>query len=336
MSFLDPSGRVRALLHTNPDGDPGFELAGAGGRAGLARERRARRERPALAQGRKWRGGRAARRCAGVRTPPRPRRQRRRAARASWGCDRGSPFLDLADDEGVVRAALGRSSCRTRRATSRSAGLRALSSCSISTARLSGKRRSNNDALAVVVGIPREGFFREEALQHHTGARVSGDLLRVPPSWTRWTFAFLLAVFVAGAAYATLGSVTGLHARPRHDPRDRFRGGVRHRLLSGAGSLPPDGRARDPDREPIRPAARAPCTARLGGVGAGAVDRGAREAGDRGLAERAAAVSARGCRRVARERSLGGHQRRRGSPCCGSHRRGEPARVAAPGLSERA
>jgi hypothetical protein len=60
----------------------------------------------------------------------------------------------------------------------------------------------------VVVGIPREGFFREEALQHHTGARVSGDLLRVPPSWTRWTFAFLLAVFVAGAAYATLGSVT--------------------------------------------------------------------------------------------------------------------------------
>jgi hypothetical protein len=53
-----------------------------------------------------------------------------------------------------------------------------------------------------------EGFFREEALQHHTGARVSGDLLRVPPSWTRWTFVFLLAVFVAAAAYATLGSVT--------------------------------------------------------------------------------------------------------------------------------
>jgi hypothetical protein len=52
------------------------------------------------------------------------------------------------------------------------------------------------------------GFFREEALQHHTGARVSGDLLRVPPSWTRWTFAFLLTAFVAAAAYATLGSVT--------------------------------------------------------------------------------------------------------------------------------
>jgi hypothetical protein len=53
-----------------------------------------------------------------------------------------------------------------------------------------------------------EGLFRDEALQHHAGARVSGDLLRVPPSWTRWTFAFLFAVIVAAAAYATLGSVT--------------------------------------------------------------------------------------------------------------------------------
>lgn len=53
-----------------------------------------------------------------------------------------------------------------------------------------------------------EGFFREEALRHHTGARASGDLLRVPPSWTRWTFAFLLLVFAAAVTYATLGSVT--------------------------------------------------------------------------------------------------------------------------------
>jgi hypothetical protein len=53
-----------------------------------------------------------------------------------------------------------------------------------------------------------EGLFREEALQHHTGARVSGNLLRVPPSWTRWTFAFLVAVFLAAAVYAALGSVT--------------------------------------------------------------------------------------------------------------------------------
>jgi hypothetical protein len=53
-----------------------------------------------------------------------------------------------------------------------------------------------------------EGFFREEALRHHMGARVSGDLLRVPPSWTRWTFAFLLAVFAAAAVYAALGSIT--------------------------------------------------------------------------------------------------------------------------------
>jgi len=52
-----------------------------------------------------------------------------------------------------------------------------------------------------------EGLFREEALRHHAGARSSGDVLRVPPSWTRWTFAFLVAVFVAGAAYAALGSV---------------------------------------------------------------------------------------------------------------------------------
>ena len=57
-------------------------------------------------------------------------------------------------------------------------------------------------------GATGEGFFREEALQHHAGARASGDLLRVPPSWTRWTFAFLVAVFVCALAYATLGSVT--------------------------------------------------------------------------------------------------------------------------------
>jgi hypothetical protein len=53
-----------------------------------------------------------------------------------------------------------------------------------------------------------EGLFREEALKHHTGARASGDLLRVQPSWTRWTFAFLLLVFAGAAACATLGSVT--------------------------------------------------------------------------------------------------------------------------------
>ena len=53
-----------------------------------------------------------------------------------------------------------------------------------------------------------EGLFREEALQHHTGARPAGDLLRVPPSWTRWTFAFLVTVFVCAAAYASLASVT--------------------------------------------------------------------------------------------------------------------------------
>jgi hypothetical protein len=52
------------------------------------------------------------------------------------------------------------------------------------------------------------GLFREEALAHHTGARSSGDLLRVPPSWTRWTFAFLVTVFVCAAAYATFASVT--------------------------------------------------------------------------------------------------------------------------------
>ena len=53
-----------------------------------------------------------------------------------------------------------------------------------------------------------EGLFRDEALRHHTAARTTGDVLRVPPSWTRWTFVFLVAVFAAGALYAALGSVT--------------------------------------------------------------------------------------------------------------------------------
>ena len=66
-----------------------------------------------------------------------------------------------------------------------------------------------------------EGLFRDEALRHHTAARTTGDVLRVPPSWTRWTFAFLVAVFAAGALYAALGSVTiyargaGIVAAPR-------------------------------------------------------------------------------------------------------------------------
>ena len=57
-----------------------------------------------------------------------------------------------------------------------------------------------------------EGLFRDEALRHHTAARTTGDVLRLPPSWTRWTFAFLVAVSVTGALYATLGSVT-IYAR---------------------------------------------------------------------------------------------------------------------------
>lgn len=53
----------------------------------------------------------------------------------------------------------------------------------------------------------RTRIFREEALRHHEGSRDEGDVLRVSPKWTRWTYQVLLALLVAAALYSVLGTI---------------------------------------------------------------------------------------------------------------------------------
>jgi membrane fusion protein (multidrug efflux system) len=53
----------------------------------------------------------------------------------------------------------------------------------------------------------RTRIFREEALRHHEGAQQEGDLLRISPKWTRWTYWVLLALLVAAALYSVLGTI---------------------------------------------------------------------------------------------------------------------------------
>jgi multidrug resistance efflux pump len=53
----------------------------------------------------------------------------------------------------------------------------------------------------------RTRIFREEALRHHEGTQQEGDLLRISPKWTRWTYWVLLALLVAAALYSVLGTI---------------------------------------------------------------------------------------------------------------------------------
>jgi len=49
-------------------------------------------------------------------------------------------------------------------------------------------------------------IFREEALEYHVRRhRTQGDLLRIAPAWTRWTYWFLVAVLVAATTYLVFG-----------------------------------------------------------------------------------------------------------------------------------
>src|SRR5438445_7193723 len=51
-------------------------------------------------------------------------------------------------------------------------------------------------------------IFREEALEYHLrGNRTQGDLLRIAPRWTHWTYWLLVAVFVAGSTYVVFGRI---------------------------------------------------------------------------------------------------------------------------------
>jgi multidrug resistance efflux pump len=54
---------------------------------------------------------------------------------------------------------------------------------------------------------PAQGLFRKEALDHHLGYQNEGEVLRLTPRWTSWTFGLLVSVFVVAVSYALLGTM---------------------------------------------------------------------------------------------------------------------------------
>lgn len=55
---------------------------------------------------------------------------------------------------------------------------------------------------------PAAQIFRAEALAYYTGSRRSqGDLLRLAPTWTRWSYWLLVVVVLCGLTGATIGTV---------------------------------------------------------------------------------------------------------------------------------
>lgn len=49
--------------------------------------------------------------------------------------------------------------------------------------------------------------FREEAIQESEQGRSIGDVLRLSPTWTRWAYWLLVALFLAVLAYSVFGNV---------------------------------------------------------------------------------------------------------------------------------
>jgi len=55
-------------------------------------------------------------------------------------------------------------------------------------------------------------IFRKNAVQYASSAL--GDVLRLTPRWTRWTYPMLVASFVAAAAYGIFGTLHEYAAGP--------------------------------------------------------------------------------------------------------------------------
>lgn len=79
---------------------------------------------------------------------------------------------------------------------------------------MTGPETSGSDSADVRAPAPaappatRPGLFREEALEHHRGAREHGDVLRLPPAWTRSAYPLLLAAAVAALLVVVFGQVS--------------------------------------------------------------------------------------------------------------------------------
>lgn len=55
---------------------------------------------------------------------------------------------------------------------------------------------------------PERGLFRPQAVEHHARGREHGDVLRLPPAWTRWAYPLLLAACLAGLVFLVVGRVS--------------------------------------------------------------------------------------------------------------------------------
>lgn len=60
----------------------------------------------------------------------------------------------------------------------------------------------------------RESLFREQAVRHHAGPGAAGDVLRLPPSWTRWTYWLLLLLALVGVGFLVFGRLREWAAGP--------------------------------------------------------------------------------------------------------------------------
>ncbi len=57
-------------------------------------------------------------------------------------------------------------------------------------------------------------IFRKEALEHHFRPQREGDVLRLSPRWTQWTFWLLVSACVVGLLYAIVGRVNEYASGP--------------------------------------------------------------------------------------------------------------------------
>ena len=57
-------------------------------------------------------------------------------------------------------------------------------------------------------------LFRQEALEHHLSESEQGSLLRITPSWTRWTWWLLVLIVGTGIIYLALGSAPVYESGP--------------------------------------------------------------------------------------------------------------------------
>lgn len=63
-------------------------------------------------------------------------------------------------------------------------------------------------------GVAEPDIFRKEALEHHLRPPREGEVLRLSPSWTRWTFWLLVSACAVGLLYALVGQVNEYASGP--------------------------------------------------------------------------------------------------------------------------